>query len=446
MTQQPHPRLVTITEAVEELIEITVDDASSSIVVDLVALPGVPGPPGTPKLSEDPGNIAVLGSDSYFYVGMPTAGDVGADPAGAAAAAVAAHEAAADPHAQYLTAAEGDAAYAPLVHGHTYADLPADIATDADVSSAVVAHATGTDVHQMESVAGLRQALDGKAPADHTHQLTELPQELATDTDVAAAVAAHEAKPDPHPGYLTSVEGAAAYDPKGTAASAVAAHEGKAGAHPISGVMGLQTALDSKAPTAHNHDDRYYTDAEVDTALAGKADTAHNHDSRYYTESEVDTKLTGKSDTGHNHAGVYDPAGTAASAVTAHEAKADPHPQYLTTAEGGAAYEPIGSAIPKALLTTKGDLVARDASTAVRVPVGAAGEVLTVDAAAAAGVAWKALPPHTHVLGDLPSTLATDAEVAAAITANGPKILVLGKTDPVPGGTAAGTVIVRREA
>lgn len=46
----------------------------------------------------------------------------------------------------------------------------------------------------------------------------------------------------------------------------------------------------------------------------------------------------------------------------------------------------------------------------------------------------------------VPPAYTTDTEVAAAITANGPPILVLGKTDPVPGGTAAGTVIVRREA
>jgi hypothetical protein len=40
-----------------------------------------------------------------------TAAQVGADPTGTAAAAVAAHVALADPHTQYLTAAEGDAAY-----------------------------------------------------------------------------------------------------------------------------------------------------------------------------------------------------------------------------------------------------------------------------------------------------------------------------------------------
>ncbi len=43
-----------------------------------------------------------------------------------------------------------------------------------------------------------------------------------------------------------------------------------------------------------------------------------------------------------------DPAGTgaaqAAAAVAGHTALADPHPQYLTPAEGNAAYEAIGAA------------------------------------------------------------------------------------------------------
>lgn len=43
----------------------------------------------------------------------------------------------------------------------------------------------------------------------------------------------------------------------------------------------------------------------------------------------------------HAHAGVYDPAGTASAAVATHEAAGDPHPQYLTAAEGNAAYQPI---------------------------------------------------------------------------------------------------------
>src|SRR5690606_35969944 len=34
---------------------------------------------------------------------------------------------------------------------------------------------------------------------------------------------------------------------------------------------------DARTPTAHTHDDRYYTEGEVNTALAGKADTTHQH-------------------------------------------------------------------------------------------------------------------------------------------------------------------------
>ena len=40
---------------------------------------------------------------------------------------------------------------------------------------------------------------------------------------------------------------------------------------------------------------------QISNAIASKSDTGHTHDDRYYTESEIDTKLGGKSDTGHTH-------------------------------------------------------------------------------------------------------------------------------------------------
>nr|DAF70793.1 MAG TPA: tail fiber protein [Caudoviricetes sp.] len=52
---------------------------------------------------------------------------------------------------------------------------------------------------------------------------------------------------------------------------------------------------------AHTHDDRYYTETEIDSKLSGKSNTGHTHDDRYYTESEMNTKLAGKSDTSHSH-------------------------------------------------------------------------------------------------------------------------------------------------
>lgn len=67
-------------------------------------------------------------------------------------------------------------------------------------------------------------------------------------------------------------------------------------------------------------------------ALTGLADDDHG---QYHTDARGDARY---SPLGHSHA--YDPAGTAAAAVSAHAAASDPHPGYLTPDEGDAAYEP----------------------------------------------------------------------------------------------------------
>lgn len=59
---------------------------------------------------------------------------------------------------------------------------------------------------------------------------------------------------------------------------------------PWAGITGKPSTF---PPDPHTHDDRYYTETEMDTALAGKADTGHLHDDRYYTEAEVDALLAG---------------------------------------------------------------------------------------------------------------------------------------------------------
>jgi hypothetical protein len=52
----------------------------------------------------------------------------------------------------------------------------------------------------------------------------------------------------------------------------------------------------SHALPTHNHDDRYYTETEVDTKLGGKANATHNH-----TKSEITDFPTSMTPTAHNH-------------------------------------------------------------------------------------------------------------------------------------------------
>lgn len=57
---------------------------------------------------------------------------------------------------------------------------------------------------------------------------------------------------------------------------------------------GLST--DQYSKTGHTHDDRYFTESEINTKL-----NSHTHDNRYFTESEINTKLNGKANTSHTH-------------------------------------------------------------------------------------------------------------------------------------------------
>ena len=74
---------------------------------------------------------------------------------------------------------------------------------------------------------------------------------------------------------------------------------GMASSVPWSGVTGKPS---SYTPSVHTHDDRYYTESEINSkvntinsSIDTKADKTHTHDDRYYTESEIDSKLSTKS-------------------------------------------------------------------------------------------------------------------------------------------------------
>lgn len=64
--------------------------------------------------------------------------------------------------------------------------------------------------------------------------------------------------------------------------------------HVIGDVTGLQAALDAKSAVGHTHDDRYYTETEIDTFLSGKSNTGHTHTASNITDfsTAADARIT----------------------------------------------------------------------------------------------------------------------------------------------------------
>ena len=180
---------------------------------------------------------------------------------------------------------------------------------------------------------------------------------LATDAELAT----HEGAADPHPTYETSAEAQAKVDVH--TADAVDAHDASAvsvvptGAVVATDVQAAIAELDSeKSALAHTH---------THAAATGQTPTDHHDNSDDHAEahtvaSHSDTGATGAeleeltdgsttvlhahTAAGHPDLATHDALGLATDAELAtHAGAADPHPGYLTPAEGDAAYEPSGA-------------------------------------------------------------------------------------------------------
>ena len=287
-------------------------------------------------------------------------------------AAITAHSAAADPHPVYLTATEGNAAYEPV--------------------GAVAAHVALSDPHTQYQREVERNAANGYAGLDASSRLTitqlpladtdgkllirrsgamayatlvdaDIPATLARDSEVSSAITTHEGAADPHTGYQKESEkgvanGYAGLDATGKVPSVQlpafvddVLEFANLAAFPATGTAGvIYVALDTNkvyrwsgsayveiSPSPGSSDavpegsvNLYYTTARQ----ALKADLA----SPIFTgDPRGPTPTAGDNDTSL--------ATTAfvTTAVANHAAASDPHPGYLTPAEGNAAYEALGA-------------------------------------------------------------------------------------------------------
>ena len=179
--------------------------------------------------------------------------------------------------------------------------------TPANIGAAATVH-SHDDLYYTEAeidakVTTLNNAINGKAPSSHNHDNIYF-----TETEINAIVSDLQEEIDADVLVETN-----------RAKNAEAA---------------LQSAINGKANSSHNHDDRYYTETEINntlanfesaineafgeledayeaadialqTAIDGKSPLGHSHDDRYFTETEVTNRLAEKSDVGHDHADLY---------------------------------------------------------------------------------------------------------------------------------------------
>ena len=147
---------------------------------------------------------------------------------GSGPAAVAAHEALGDPHAQYLTNSEASALFEAL----------------GAASSSVAAHLLAADPHPQYLTADEGSSLYASAAAPN------------------AAVAAHEGLADPHPQYLVVAEGDARYQGVSAILAALAGLDTSTGIVEQTGATtfakrALGVGADGSIPTRADADARY---------------------------------------------------------------------------------------------------------------------------------------------------------------------------------------------
>ena len=143
------------------------------------------------------------------------------------------------------------------------------LATNQAIVNAVAAHEAKADPHPQYIKASQKGVANGVATlgGDGLVPLSQLPPAIATDAELAASLSAHVSAPDPHPQYLTAAEGDAA------TTAAINAHKVDADPHP-------GYALDADLTTHANATDphpQYLTPAEMDTRLMGKRATRFFH-------------------------------------------------------------------------------------------------------------------------------------------------------------------------
>ena len=188
------------------------------------------------------------------------------------------------------------------------------------------------DQHPIGAITGLNTALNGKAATGHTHDdryytQSEVKDQLDGKADTSHQHPVTDLETTGAPSAATYLRGDGVWATPsgggegGTTDHALLTNRDAVDQHPIGAISGLQSALDGKTATGHTHTAAQISDATTTGRAVIKASSAtaartaigagtsnlalgtgsttaaagnHTHDDRYYTETEVNTALAGK--------------------------------------------------------------------------------------------------------------------------------------------------------
>lgn len=199
---------------------------------------------------------------------------------------------------------------------HTHDDI---YYTEAEIDAALAGKAPLDHTHFMANITGLSAALDAKADDVHTHtkaQITDLAEATEATAGLVQLATLAEA--------TTGIDTSRAMTAAGVKAAINAVVDAAPGAldtlNELAAALGddpnfattMTNALAGKASTSHLHDDRYYTETEIDNTLttyatqndlagglANKAHVSHTHTTAQVTG--LDTALANKAPLDHTH-------------------------------------------------------------------------------------------------------------------------------------------------
>lgn len=148
----------------------------------------------------------------------------------------------------------------------------------------------------------VNSALSGKANSSHSHSITDVTNlQSSLDSKAGTSIATTSANGLMSSSDKTKLDGIATGATKVTVDSSLSSSS----TNPVQNKV-INTALNSKSNTGHEHtsDEIHYAydqNVSVTTILENKAAKNHTHDDRYYTETEMNTKLDNKANSTHTH-------------------------------------------------------------------------------------------------------------------------------------------------